>query len=98
MRTAGTYNSVLEAVGNTPLIRLNRMTEGVKAKVYAKVEAFNPGLSAKDRIAAHMINEAEGAGKLKPGYTIIEATSGNTGYSLAMILRYKRIQMRFDRK
>ena len=79
------YNNVLEVVGNTPLVRMNSMTEGLKANVYAKVEFVNPGGSVKDRIAMHIIDEAERTGALKPGGTIVEATSGNTGAGLAMV-------------
>jgi cystathionine beta-synthase len=79
------YNNILEAIGNTPLIRLNKITQGIRGTVYAKMEAMNPGLSAKDRIAIHMIDKAEREGRLLPGGTIIEATSGNTGFSIAMI-------------
>jgi cystathionine beta-synthase len=84
-----TYNNILEAIGHTPLVRLNKITGGMTPTVYAKCEGFNPGQSAKDRIALHMIEEAEKAGKLKPGGTLIEATSGNTGYSLAMVAAVK---------
>lgn len=84
-----TYNSILETIGRTPLIRLNKITLGLAPTVYVKVEGFNPGQSAKDRIALHMIEEAEKSGRLKPGGTIIEATSGNTGFSLAMIAAIK---------
>lgn len=79
------YNNVLELIGNTPLIKLNKVTEGIKGNFYAKVEAFNPGHSTKDRIALYIIEEAEKKGILKPGDTIIETTSGNTGFSLAMV-------------
>ncbi len=79
------YNNILEAIGNTPLIRLNKITQGLRGTFYAKMEAMNPGLSAKDRIAIHMIDKAEKEERLKPGGTIIEATSGNTGFSIAMI-------------
>lgn len=79
------YDSILELIGNTPLIKLNKITEGIKGNFYAKVEAFNPGHSAKDRIALHIIEEAERKGILKPGDTIVETTSGNTGFSLAMV-------------
>ena len=79
------YNNVLEAIGNTPLIRLNKVPKNINATVYAKVEAFNPGHSTKDRIALYMVEQAERDGLLKPGGTIIESTSGNTGFSLAMI-------------
>ncbi len=77
-------DNVLEAIGNTPMIRLNHVTKGVKAKVYAKVETFNPGNSIKDRMALKMVEDAEKAGLLKPGGTIIEGTSGNTGMGLAI--------------
>jgi cystathionine beta-synthase len=79
------YNNVLELIGNTPLIKLNKITQNMKGNFYAKVEAFNPGHSTKDRIALYIIEEAEKRGILKPGDTIIETTSGNTGFSLAMV-------------
>ena len=79
------FNNILEAIGNTPLVKLNKITRGIKGTVYAKMESMNPGLSAKDRIAMHMIEKAEQEGRLKPGGTIVEATSGNTGFSIAMI-------------
>lgn len=79
------YNNVSELIGNTPLIKLNGIADGLLGNFYAKVEAFNPGHSAKDRIAVHIINEAERKGILKPGSTIIETTSGNTGFSIAMV-------------
>ena len=75
------HNSALELIGNTPLVRLNQITKDFKGDFYAKVEAFNPGHSNKDRIALHIIEQAEKKGILKPGNTIIETTSGNTGYS-----------------
>ncbi|GHA75156.1 cystathionine beta-synthase [Pontibacter akesuensis] len=77
-------NHIIEAVGNTPLVKLNNVTDGVKATVLAKVEYFNPGNSVKDRMAVKMIEDAEKAGLLKPGGTIIEGTSGNTGMGLAL--------------
>jgi len=79
------YNNVSELIGKTPLIKLNRIAEKLTGSFYAKVEAFNPGHSAKDRIALHIIDEAERKGILKPGSTIIETTSGNTGFSIAMV-------------
>ena len=79
------YNSVLDLIGNTPLIRLNQITKSLKGEFLAKVEAFNPGHSTKDRIALYIIEEAEKKGLLKPGDTIIETTSGNTGFSIAMV-------------
>jgi cystathionine beta-synthase len=83
------YENVLATIGNTPLIRLNRIGAGIPGAIYGKVEAFNPGHSAKDRIALFMIEEAERKGLLHPGGTIIEATSGNTGFSLAMVSAIK---------
>ena len=79
------YNNVLELIGNTPLIKIDKITEGLKGNFFAKVEAFNPGHSTKDRIALYIIEEAERTGILTPGDTIIETTSGNTGFSLAMV-------------
>lgn len=79
------YSSVLDLIGKTPLIKLNRITSPLEGNYYAKVEAFNPGHSSKDRIAAYIIEEAERKGILKKNSTIIETTSGNTGFSLAMV-------------
>lgn len=79
------YNNVLELIGNTPLVKLNKVTENLEGNFYAKVEAFNPGHSTKDRIAIYIIEEAERQGILSPGDTIIETTSGNTGFSIAMV-------------
>tara|TARA_R110002012_G_scaffold9062_1_gene41597 strand:+ start:8959 stop:9996 length:1038 start_codon:yes stop_codon:yes gene_type:complete len=79
------HNNVLELIGNTPLIKLNKITQKMKGNFFAKVEAFNPGHSTKDRIALYIIEEAERKGILKPGDTIIETTSGNTGFSIAMV-------------
>lgn len=78
------YNHIIETIGNTPMVKLNRVTKNVKATVLAKVESFNPGNSIKDRIGLKMVEEAEKKGWLKPGYTIIEGTSGNTGMGLAL--------------
>ncbi|HRN98016.1 MAG TPA: cysteine synthase family protein [Flavobacterium sp.] len=86
------YNNVLELIGNTPLIKLNNVTRQMKGNFYAKVEAFNPGHSTKDRIALYIIEEAERRGILSPGDTIIETTSGNTGFSLAMVSIIKGYQ------
>jgi cystathionine beta-synthase len=80
---------VVDLVGNTPLVKLNSLTEGVSATVLAKVEYFNPGGSVKDRIALRMIEAAERSGELKPGGTIVEPTSGNTGVGLAMVAQRK---------
>jgi cystathionine beta-synthase len=83
--TKKVYDNILQAVGHTPMVRINRITKGiVKGTVLAKLETFNPGNSAKDRMAIQMIEDAERAGKLKPGGTIIEGTSGNTGMGLAI--------------
>ena len=79
------YDNVLQLIGCTPLIKLNKVTNDFKGNFFAKVEAFNPGHSSKDRIALHIIEEAERQGILKPGDTIIETTSGNTGFSIAMV-------------
>lgn len=78
------YNNILETIGNTPLIKLNKVVSGIEAKVLAKVETFNPGHSIKDRMALKMVEDAEKDGRLKPGGTIIECTSGNTGMGLAL--------------
>ena len=78
------FNNVLEAIGDTPLVRINRITADVKGTVYAKIETTNPGNSIKDRMAVKMIEDAERSGALKPGGTIIEGTSGNTGMGLAI--------------
>src|SRR5690554_727355 len=79
------YNNILETIGNTPLVRLNKITKDVEATVLAKVETTNPGNSVKDRMAVKMVEDAEKAGLLKPGGTIIEGTSGNTGMGLALV-------------
>ena len=78
------YNSIIETIGNTPLVRLNSVSRGIKGTILAKVEYFNPGNSMKDRMALKMIEDAEKEGVLKPGGTIIEGTSGNTGMGLAL--------------
>ena len=79
------HKDITELIGNTPLVRLNRLTKPGSATIYGKVEFFNPGGSVKDRICLSMINEAERQGKLKPGGTIVEPTSGNTGIGLALV-------------
>jgi cysteine synthase A len=84
-----TFNNILETIGNTPLVRLNKLTAGFKAKVYGKAEYFNPAHSVKDRIALAMIEAAENANVIKPGDTIIEPTSGNTGIGLALVAAVK---------
>lgn len=78
------FNNILETIGNTPLVKLNSVTQGVQATILAKIETVNPGNSIKDRMALKMIEDAEKSGKLKPGGTIIEGTSGNTGMGLAI--------------
>lgn len=84
-----TYDSILETLGSTPLVRLNRVTEGLGATVYAKLEFFNPLSSVKDRIALNMIEAAEADGSLKPGSILVEPTSGNTGIALAFVCAAK---------
>ena len=79
------YNDITEVFGNTPLVRVNRITDGAKANVLAKLEFYNPTSTVKDRIGIAMIDAAEKSGQLKPGGTIVEATSGNTGIALAMV-------------
>ncbi|MEV5509557.1 cystathionine beta-synthase [Streptomyces orinoci] len=83
------HDSMIELVGNTPLVKLNNVTDGISATVLAKVEYFNPGGSVKDRIALRMIEAAEKSGELKPGGTIVEPTSGNTGVGLAIVAQQK---------
>lgn len=89
MRLTGAKDSILETIGDTPLIRLQKASEDLNTNIYAKIESFNPGHSAKDRIALYAIERAEREGKLKPGGTVIESTSGNTGRSLAMVAALK---------
>ena len=78
------YNSIIDTIGNTPLVRLNKVNQGIPGEIIVKVEYFNPGNSMKDRMAIKMVEDAEKAGLLKPGGTIIEGTSGNTGMGLAL--------------
>src|SRR6202051_2831422 len=78
------YNNILETIDNTPMVKLNKITKDMPATVLAKIETTNPGNSIKDRMALKMIEDAERAGLLKPGGTIIEGTSGNTGMGLAI--------------
>ena len=79
------YSDITKIVGNTPLVKLNRITDGASANVYAKLEFYNPTSTVKDRIGIAMVDAAEASGQLKPGGTIVEATSGNTGIALAMV-------------
>ncbi|MCC9042992.1 cysteine synthase family protein [Myroides sp. M-43] len=83
------YDNVLALIGNTPIVKLSKVTKELKGNFYGKVEAFNAGHSAKDRIAMHIIEAAEKKGILKPGSTIVETTSGNTGFSIAMVSAIK---------
>src|SRR6058998_1554565 len=83
------HETILQSIGKTPLVRLRRVTEGLKAAVYVKVESLNPGGSVKDRVGLAMIAEAERRGWLRPGGTIIEATAGNTGVGLALAAAVK---------
>jgi cystathionine beta-synthase len=78
------YNNILETIGHTPLVKLNRVSAGLKCNLYAKCEYFNPGGSIKDRIAYRMVLEAQKSGRIRPGDTLIEPTSGNTGIGLAL--------------
>ncbi len=88
-------NSILETIGNTPLVHLSRIGKGCHAEIVAKVESFNPGGSVKDRIGICMIEQAEREGKLKPGGTIVEPTSGNTGVGLAIVACLKKYDLIF---
>ena len=85
--------NILETIGNTPLVKLNKLTEELPCIVLAKYETFNPGNSVKDRMALKMIEDAEADGRLKPGGTIIEGTSGNTGMGLALAAIVKGYKM-----
>ncbi len=82
-------NTILETMGNTPLVKLNKITQGIKASIYAKLEFFNPGGSVKDRMAFYILDEAEKKGLLKPGGTVVECTSGNTGVAVAIYCAIK---------
>ena len=95
------YNNILETIGNTPLIKLNKITKDLPCEVFAKVESFNPGNSVKDRMAVKMIEDAEKSGLIKPGGTIVEGTSGNTGMGLALasiVKGYKLICVSNDKQ
>src|SRR5688572_29537361 len=83
------HNDVLSAIGHTPIVKLNKLTGPNDATVWVKLEFLNPGGAIKDRMALHMINKAEKDGRLKPGGTIVENTSGNTGFGLAMVAAVK---------
>lgn len=88
------YKNILDMIGNTPLVELAKLNPNPKVKIYAKLESQNPSGSLKDRIALYMIERGEKSGELSPGKTILEATSGNTGISLAMIARYKGYKLK----
>ncbi len=83
------YEDILQTIGKTPLVHLAKIGRDLPASLYAKVEYFNPGGSIKDRIAVNMIEEAERSGRLNPGGTVVEATSGNTGMGLALVCAQK---------
>lgn len=88
-RSSTTLPSVLDAIGGTPLVELSRLTRGIDGRILAKLEYLNPGFSKKDRIALQMIEEAEAQGALKPGQTVVELTSGNTGTGLSIVCAVK---------
>ena len=93
--------NILHTIGNTPLVRLNKITHEIDALVLAKVESFNPGNSTKDRMAVKMVEDAEADGRLQPGGTIVEGTSGNTGMGLALaaiVKGYKLICVSTDKQ
>ncbi len=93
--------NILETIGNTPLVKINKLAQGIDALVLAKVETFNPGNSVKDRMAIKMIEDAEADGRLQPGGTIVEGTSGNTGMGLALgaiIKGYKLVCVMNDKQ
>ena len=92
LRQTNLLSSVLEVIGNTPLVELSRLTRGLEGRILAKLEYLNPGFSKKDRIALQMIEEAEAAGQLRPGQTVVELTSGNTGTGLAIVCAVKGYQ------
>lgn len=87
--TARTFPSVLEAIGRTPLVELSRIASGDSGRIIAKLEYLNPGFSKKDRVARQIIEDAEKAGELEPGQTVVELTSGNTGTGLAIVCAIK---------
>ena len=89
MKKIGVYNNIIETIGKTPLVKLNRITENVKPNIYAKLESFNPGGSVKDRIGMYMIEKAEKEGIINENTTIVEPTSGNTGIGLALVCAAK---------
>ncbi|MFA9454796.1 MAG: PLP-dependent cysteine synthase family protein [Candidatus Aminicenantaceae bacterium] len=94
MKDISVYTNILDMIGNTPLLRLFRITEGVQAEIYAKLEFLNPIGSIKDRIAKHMLEKAEGEGRIKPGDTIIDNSSGNTALALAALCARKGYRLK----
>src|SRR6266404_356693 len=88
--------NILGLIGNTPLVKLNKLTKGIDAIVLAKIESLNPGGSVKDRIGVSMIDAAERDGRLKPGGTVVEATSGNTGIGVALVCAVRGYRAVFD--
>ena len=94
MRDKGCYNDILEVIGHTPMVRLNRVTEGLACRVFAKLEFLNPMGSSKDRIARHLIEAAERDGRLRPGDLIIENSSGNTALGMAMVAIQKGYRLK----
>src|SRR3954466_7232572 len=87
--TSRVFDNIIQAIGNTPIVRLNRVAQGIPAQIYGKLEFMNPGGSIKDRIGWWMIEDAERKGIIKPGGTIVEGTSGNTGVGLAIAAAIK---------
>jgi len=94
MKTKKIYNNIVETIGNTPVVKLNKITEGLKSDIFAKIEFFNPAGSVKDRIAKYMIEDAEKKGKIKPGDTIVENSSGNTALALAIVCLIKGYKLK----
>lgn len=88
------YENILDTIGRTPIVCLKNISKGTKARIWAKLEYLNPGGSIKDRIARYMIEKAEREGKLKPGDTIIENSSGNTAMGLAIVCRHKGYKLK----
>ena len=89
MKTKNIYDNITDTIGNTPLVKLSKIAEGVKSDIFAKIEFYNPAGSVKDRIAKYMIEDAEKRGKIKPGDTIVENSSGNTALALAVVCSLK---------
>ena len=92
------YKNILETIGNTPLVQINRITRDVKATVLAKIETTNPGNSIKDRMALKMIEDAEADGRLKPGGTIIEGTSGNTNFCTINACKQQKTKAKIQKR